>query len=440
MFLVMTSTEVWREWQGRVVAGKFPLREWLGGSERSAIFLTEWRQPPLQAAQKAAIKLIAADAGAERQLSRWRIAAQLSHPHLIRIFEAGRCQMNGTPLLYVVMEYAEEDLSQILPQRPLTPDEAADLLPPLLDALSYLHGKGFVHGNIKPSNVLAVGDQLKLSADEVTSAAERDSRQWRGAYDAPETASGMVSPAGDLWSLGLTLVAALTQNAPSGKEAQIPPSLGTLPEPFRGIARECLRLDPKQRCSVAQIQARLEPAARSVPAGPEAPPPLVRHYRYTWRMLIPVVVLLAFGLGAYLFHRIFSGKGARSGEYRIETAHQGSQTQGSGAALPQPTGINVQGEVVREVLPDVPKSATDTITGTIKISVQVEVDSWGKVTAAKLVTRGPSQYFADHTLKAAQSWEFSPPEVNGRPATSVWVLRFRLRRTSIQASAERVRH
>jgi TonB family protein len=438
MFLVMTSTEAWRAWQGRVVAGKFPLREWLGGSEHSAVFLTEWRQPPSQAAQKAAIKLIAADAGADRQLSRWRAAAQFSHPHLIRIFEAGRCQMNGTPLLYVVTEYAEEDLSQILPQRPLTPDEVADLLPPLLDALSYLHQKGFVHGNIKPSNVLAVGDQLKLSADEVTSPAERDSRKQRDAYDAPETASGEVSPAADLWSLGLTLVAALTQNAPSGKEVQTPPSLGSLPEPFRGIARECLRLDPNRRCSVAQIQARLEPAARSVPAEPEPPPPPVRHYRYTWRMLIPVAVLLAFGLGAYLFHRIFPTKASGSGEYKIEAAPGITQIQGSGAASPRTA--SAQGEVVRQVLPDVPKSATDTITGTIKISVRVEVDSSGKVTAAKFVTRGPSQYFADHTLKAAQSWEFSPPEPNGQPVASAWVLRFRLRRTSIQAAAERVRH
>src|SRR6266566_464270 len=156
----MINPEVGKTWEGRNIDGKFPLRRWLGGSEHSAVFLTEL---PGQATQKAAIKLIAADgAEADRQLSRWRAAARLSHPNLIRIFDAGRCRLDGMPLLYLVMEYAEEDLSQIVPQRPLVFGEANDMLPPLLDALSYLHSKGFVHGRIKPSNVLAVGDQLKL--------------------------------------------------------------------------------------------------------------------------------------------------------------------------------------------------------------------------------------------------------------------------------------
>ena len=53
------------------------------------------------------------------------------------------------------MEATEEDLSQILPQRRLTPEEAREMLGPVLDALSYLHGKGFAHGAIKPANIMA---------------------------------------------------------------------------------------------------------------------------------------------------------------------------------------------------------------------------------------------------------------------------------------------
>ena len=76
----MSNPEEWKKWEGRV-DGKFPLRQWLGGSEHSAVFLTE---RPGQS-QKVAIKLIAADAEADRQLSHWRAAAQFSHPHLMRI-------------------------------------------------------------------------------------------------------------------------------------------------------------------------------------------------------------------------------------------------------------------------------------------------------------------------------------------------------------------
>ena len=205
----MSNPEEWKKWEGRV-DGKFPLRQWLGGSDHSAVFLTE---RPGQPEQKVAIKLIAAEADADRQLSCWRAAVQLSHPHLMRIYDAGRCRLDGTSLLYMVMEYAEEDLSQILPQRALAPGEVTELLPALLDALAYLHSKGFVHGRVKPSNVHAMGDQLKLSADQIVSFAELNPVPTRrDVYDAPETAAGIVSPAGDVWSIGVTLVAALTQN------------------------------------------------------------------------------------------------------------------------------------------------------------------------------------------------------------------------------------
>lgn len=425
------STDTWKKWEGRTAAGKFHLRQWLGSSDHSAVFLTE---RPGQTPQKAAIKLIAADADAERLLARWRAAAQLSHPHLIRLFEAGRSQMDGSPFLYVVMEYASEDLSQILPERALTPDEAADMLPPLLDALSYLHGKGLVHGRIAPSNILAVDDQLKLSSDQAASTAKTESRQRQDIYDAPETADGVISPAADVWSLGVTVVVALTQRPPIIDGDRVP-GLETLPEPFRGIARECLRVDPKRRCSIAQIQARLEPAARSVPAAPELSPAPPR------RPLSKGVIAVAIAVAALMIGLVFypRGKGAPA---RTQAAPEkvAAAPSPSGAPPPFTRRTAAQGEVLRQVLPDIPESAMDTITGTIKINVRVEVDSSGKVTEANFVTRGPSQYFADRVLKAAQSWEFSPGEVNGQPAASSWMLRFRLRRSGVQVSPERVSH
>lgn len=448
----MSNCETWKTWEGRVVDGRFPLRHWLGGSDHSAVFLTE---RPDRASEKAAIKLIAADAReADRVLARWRAAAQLSHPHLIRIFDGGRGQIDDTPVLYVVMELAEEDLSQILPQRALTPAEVTDLLPPLLDALSYLHEKGLVHGRITPSNVLAAGDQLKLSADQIHSSSEvslseltvgeRTMSRRRDVFDAPETAAGIVTPAGDLWSVGVTVVAALMQKVPSaGDESQLDPGmLETMPQPFRGIVRECLHLDPNRRCSIADIRARLEPAGRSVPAESQVPvaAPPDRHYRYGWRMLIPVAVLLVFALGLRIFY-----KGAAK---RAANTHATGTTA---AAAPPPESLPVpfstvkpandsKGEVVRRVLPDVPKSALNTITGTIKVGVHVEADSSGKVASAKLASAGPSKYFANLAVKAAERWEFSPPQVNGQPVASSWMLRFRFRRTGVEVSPERATH
>src|SRR5208282_4078546 len=130
-------------------------------------------------------------------------------------FQSGRCRIDGNDLLYLVMEFAEEDLSQILPQRALTPEETRDMLGPVLDALGYLHSKGFVHGDLKPANILASGDQLKLSSDAISRSGEARSVSRRaGAYDPPEAISGTPTPAADVWSLGTALVEVMTQQIP----------------------------------------------------------------------------------------------------------------------------------------------------------------------------------------------------------------------------------
>jgi TonB family protein len=95
------------------------------------------------------------------------------------------------------------------------------------------------------------------------------------------------------------------------------------------------------------------------------------------------------------------------------------------------------GDVVHKVLPDASRGAQNTITGTVKVTVRVDVDSAGKVSAAKLTSAGPSQYFAGLALKAAREWEFSPPAVDGASTPSQWAIEFRYKRNSIQASAER---
>jgi len=453
----MSSVGTWTSWEGSVVEGRFPLQRWLGGSDHSAVFLTEWHS------QKAAIKLIPAlGADAEHYLARWRAAAQLSHPHLLRIYDSGRCTIDGTRPVYVVMEYAEEDLAQIFPQRVLTPGEVSDLLPPLLDALFYLRGKGFVHSRIKPSNILAVKDELKLSADQILSASDTNSTRRRDVYDAPETAAGIFSPAGDVWSVGVTLVAMLTQNESFAEEdSQRDPDLpGSIPEPFRGIARECLHLDPRRRCSLAEIKARLQPPGRSVPAAEPVPAQSPRSNRGAVTFFVLLVALVVALAVFYSRGKKASAPPARAAEQPVtqaapptrqptrqpvrQTVHQTVQPAAKAAQPPPASAPSsskttpLGGAVKHEVIPDVSRGARNTITGHVRVNVRVEVDSSGKVTAAKLASPGPSKYFANLAWKAAQGWEFSPAEVGGQPAASVWMLHFRFGRGGTDVSSERV--
>ena len=436
----MSKPEEWKSWEGRVVE-IFPLQQWLGGSDHSAVFLTEIPG----ASQRAAIKLTEAGTGpdAEHQASRLRATAKFSHPNLIRIFQAGQSSIDDTSVAYVVMECADDDLSQILPTRPLETAEVSALLPPLLGALSYLHGSGLVHGRIKPSNVLAVGDRLKLSSDQILSMADQNSHhRRRDAYDAPETAAGIISPAGDIWSVGATLVAALTQNVSFGEDAQRDPGLpASLSEPYRTIARECLHLDPKKRWSLGQIEAELKPETRSVPA-PLPPPPVPAAGQSRRRPAFPVTIATVIVLAIIFAFSYFRGN--KSGAKNVDPAPPTTTAQPPAAPPPVPespttakASTTTVGSVRNQVLPEVPRSAKSTITGTVKVTVKAQVDPSGKVTSATFKSAGPSKYFAGLALNAAERWEFSPPETDGQPVASTWLIQFRFKRASTQASAQR---
>src|ERR1700722_18191635 len=171
-------TEDWtKEGERRIVNGVYPLRRFLGRSNHSVVFLTECKA---QAVAQAAIKILPANpALTEAQLAHWRRVATLSHPHLMRLLDAGRCQLGGRNFLFGVMEHADQNLAQVHPGRALPPDEVRDLLPATLDALAYLHGKNLVHGGLKPPNFLSVDDQLKLARDKMRPSREPLARAGR---------------------------------------------------------------------------------------------------------------------------------------------------------------------------------------------------------------------------------------------------------------------
>lgn len=465
----------WKQWEGQIVNGTFLLRQYVGGSANSAVFLTErrGREP-----QRAVIKLIPADpATAGVQLARWEATAKLSHPHLLRLFESGSCQLDKVVLLYVVMEYAEDNLAQILPHRALTPAEVRDLLEPALDALTFIHGKGLVHSRLKPSNVMAAQDQLKLSSDSLLRNGEAAGViAPPSAYDAPEIANGNILPASDAWSLGMTVMEALTQRLPAC-EGIAEPLPETVPAPFMGIAHCCLRLDPQRRCTVADIATRLQSAPTTSPQ-----PSTVRIPAGSakWRYIL-LIAAVALAAGALLIgpkllnHRPdsqpassvssappVSSEPAASSEAKSATPKSEptaspdatkpsaiktrSERQSSRAATPAPApgpaastapvASSNQGSVLQQVSPVVSKSAQNTISGTIKIRVKVLVDASGNVEKASFISAGPSKYFARQAMQAAEQWKFSAAQANGQAAARAWILHFGFKRSGIEIDSE----
>jgi TonB family protein len=287
-------SEQWKKWEGQAVEGKFILGQCLASTEFSAVFLIELPDPP---GQKAVLKLVAAGAPvAEEQLGLWKRAAHLTHPNLLTIFDAGRCRLEDLPFIYAVMEYAEENLGEILPQRGLTAEEVRDVLDPALDVLVYLHGKGLVHGHLKPSNILATHDRLKLSSDSIFPIGEkRQLLRGRDVYDAPEMQSAPVSPKEDVWSLGVTLVEALTQHPPlfSSEQSADPSVPRELPDLFLVIAKHALRRDPHHRWSVAEIAARLNPAPLAAAAAVASSSAVVPAQAASIANVSPLGVLLS---------------------------------------------------------------------------------------------------------------------------------------------------
>jgi TonB family protein len=466
MVQVMNTAVIRSDWVGRTVDGRFPLLECLGDSGTSVVFRTELLEAP---SKKAAIRLIPADGGNPQLLLKdWAAAAGLSHPHLMKIYLSGQGEVDGIPLVYVVTEYAEENLAQIIPERPLSPGEAREMLPPVVDALSYLHSQGIVFGHLKPSNIMVVDNLLKLPLDNMVGRGGAKTQAAAGIYDAPETANGDGSPASDVWSLGVTLVEALTQRPPlwersTSRDPLVPASL---PEPFGGIARVCLRFDPGDRATLPAIRTRLEgadaspvpeteretgpiPVAKvravsvpvSAPISPARPEPrLTPKATYeephpgagSKRGLIGLGGALLVVLAVIVF---VIARGHRSEAPAQPVAQAPSATAPAPQdAVPQPpvaqppasSGSAAAGEVTERVMPDVSSAASRTIHGKVLVKVHVTVDANGVVSAAAIQSAG-SRYFGAKALEAARKWKFRPPQASSQAVASEWTLEFMFR-------------
>ena len=282
-------TEFWNRCEGQV-ANSYRLERYLGGTVYSTGFGADSRP--------AVIKLMQVEtADWQRQLATWAAISKLSHPNLIALFDSGHCEIEGVPLLYVVMERSEGNLAGVLPERPLTENEASEMLASTLEALAFLHEDSFVHAGVRPSNIMAIGEEIKLASDCIARAGDIVAQHKSDTCPAPESWDGVVTPATDVWSLGATLVQALTQRPPDlapgdTSEAIVPRSL---PQPFFDIAWHCLRRDPRSRCTVGEIASRLrgpQRVATSRAPRQKSPRPWVALYSIVGAILVLTAVLL----------------------------------------------------------------------------------------------------------------------------------------------------
>jgi TonB family protein len=480
----MNTDVIRKDWVGRVVDARFRLLIWLGSSGQSSVFLCDLNE---NGEQRAAIKLFPATApGARSCAADWAAAAELYHPHLIRVLHTGRDRFDDTEFHYVVTEYAGEVLSEILPERPLTPAEVKEMLGPIIDALTYLHQKGLVHGRLKPSNIMVVDDQLKLSVENIRGAsAIPKPPQMLDIYDAPKGTFIKVSPASDIWSLGVTIVEALTRIPPawnrSGASEPIVPS--SVPAPFAQIAKECLRLDPALRCTLAEIRNSLQTGAPIPHRTAKSVAKPTRKRPVAILTTCAAVLLAIFAVVMIRSHQTESSPSdateppatstaapeqtapppETSTPQRAETpppAPESQQTpapvaQESPAQSPPETqassppaqtqpppavqgpvvhGSAVRGAVAQQVLPDVPANVRATIQGQVQVGIQVNVDTNGSVRDASIASQGQSKYFANLALQSAKSWKFTPAQANGQAVPSVWLLQFQFRQSGVDVT------
>ncbi|WP_437998960.1 TOMM system kinase/cyclase fusion protein [Sorangium sp. So ce185] len=176
-----------------------------------------------------------ADRRAARFLRETRLCAQLHHPNIVQLVDAGQIE-DGT--LYTAFAFAPgDDLAALLEREgALAPSEARHLMLQVLDALACAHAAGVVHRDLKPSNIMVIPTGARRNAlvlDFGIGAALDDGRSMRltGSHDAlgtpgygaPEQWRGAEpSPRADLFSWGLVFLECLT-GAPvyGGTEAEI---------------------------------------------------------------------------------------------------------------------------------------------------------------------------------------------------------------------------
>ena len=300
------------------VAGRYEIERALGHGAMAVVDLAR----DVELERHVALKRLAENLSRDdelhaRFLREARLAARLSHPNVVRVYDVG--DEGGRP--FIAMEYVDgETLAELVARRgPLPPDEVAELGVQICRGLAAAHAAGLVHRDVKPQNLLLRRDGvLKLGDFGIAFGAEGTRLTMAGtvlgtaAYLAPEQARGEeVTAAADVYGVGAVLYELLTGVPPRSPgslaelagAAPIPPPVGA-PSALADVVMRCLDPQPHRRpASAAEVARRL---AATLPDAQTLPLPEDPSRRATEitarprerRRVRPAVALAAIAVGA----------------------------------------------------------------------------------------------------------------------------------------------
>lgn len=242
--------QLWNDYEGRTIAEAYPLKKLIRPEGRSAFFLTT-----NGTGTPSMVRLIEAHFDESEILTRWKTISEIHQENLVEMRKFGETSLDGTPLVYAVMEPTEMSLADLLQNRTLTVEETKQLAASLIAALTALHQRGLVHEHLDPSNVLAAGETVKLRSDCVREAA----------YPDGDEAEANRRKAADVQELAALLLQAMTgRRSLQGSATMLTP-------PFDGIIRNGL----SGKWGLSEMATALGPVAKPQEPATPAPTPAV---------------------------------------------------------------------------------------------------------------------------------------------------------------------